>query len=470
VTKVRLLLVILEGQAYLAAILVVFLLQLAFLGWGLWSRRPVIGLIAVFVTVPLLRSTVGTIRALFRAPPPADGLRLDPADGRRLHDVVDDVRRAAGVGRIHDVVVTGGFNASAVVCGPLWARRRTLIVGLPALATLSDAELGAVVAHEVAHFRRSHAGFATWVYRTRRSWFDLRRSLDRRLATPIYVYWLLYWYVPRLDVLSAAVARTHEFDADALAASIAGARTAADALVVFEAAVHYANVTFWPAIVRSPTTMEEPPRPFRQMLTWRARIADGGEDLLADLVASGTAPDDSHPSLRERFASLGIDPRIPPYVPPERSAGASLLGPYFERLADALDEEWLSRHGERWREERAEHVESRASLQRLEAIADPSPDEIFARAELVERLRDPADALRLYLDAHARGHARAGLAAGRLRLADIVESAMDRDDTLVPEGCRLLAEHYRETSQELAARRCEWRANGHLARAGTAPS
>ena len=55
---IKLLLVILEGQLYLAGVLAVFVAELKLLAWGLWSRRPVIGLIAVFATVPLLRSTM----------------------------------------------------------------------------------------------------------------------------------------------------------------------------------------------------------------------------------------------------------------------------------------------------------------------------------------------------------------------------------------------------------------------------
>ena len=46
----KLLLVIVEGQLYLAGILAIFVAELAFLCWGLWSRRPIIGLVAVFVT------------------------------------------------------------------------------------------------------------------------------------------------------------------------------------------------------------------------------------------------------------------------------------------------------------------------------------------------------------------------------------------------------------------------------------
>lgn len=47
----------------------------------------------------------------------------------------------------------------------------------------------------------------------------------------------------------------------------------------------------------------------------------------------------------------------------------------------------------------------------------------------------------------------------------MIEEAMARDELLVPDGCQLLACHYFRTNQELAARRCEWRAARHTTRA-----
>jgi hypothetical protein len=46
----------------------------------------------------------------------------------------------------------------------------------------------------------------------------------------------------------------------------------------------------------------------------------------------------------------------------------------------------------------------------------------------------------------------------------LVEASMDRDDGLVLDGCQVLAEYYRESNQELAARKCDWRATRHRTR------
>jgi Zn-dependent protease with chaperone function len=466
----KLLLVLIEGQLYLAGILAIFVAELAFLFWGLWSRRPIIGLVAVFVTVPLIRTTVGSIRACFfriRAP---EGMPLDRSDGRALYAVVEDIRRAVGAPPVDSITITGDFDATAAVYRPprQLRRRRALVLGLPVLTTLSTAELRAVIAHELAHFSSAYDAFAAWVYRTRRSWFALRASLDRRLATPLYVYWLLRWYLPRLNAASAEVARRHELVADRVAATTAGSRATADALVVFEFGARFVDDRHWPKIQISHETAAEPPRPYSQMLTWNARLAS--TDALDALFASETEPEDTHPSLRERFARLEEAVRMPP--PAVCSAGEEILGVELEKLAGRLDHEWITRNGESWSEHRAEYLERRATLDRLSAIAAPTAEELFKRAELVETFEGSDEALPIYQSAAEEGHPAASLAVGRVLLdrmdakgVALVEDAMKGDDSLVPDACRILADYYREANQELAARKCEWRAAQHTTRA-----
>jgi Zn-dependent protease with chaperone function len=466
----KLLLVIVEGQLCLAGILAIFVAELAFLVWGLWSRRPIIGLVAVFVTVPLIRSTVGAIRACFlriRAP---EGLPLARAEGRALYALVEEIRLATDAPPVDSITITGGFDASATVYSLPWRLRRcrTLVLGLPVLTTLSMPELRAVIAHELAHFSSAHDAFAAWVYRTRRSWFALQAALDRRLATPVYVYWLMRWYVPRLNAASAEVARRHELVADEVAAKIAGSRAAADALVVFESGARFADDIHWPAIQISHETAAEPPRPYSQMLTWNARSTSTG--VLDELFAGDTHPEDTHPSLRERFSRLEEPVRMPP--PAARSAGEEILGVELQKLAGRLDHEWIARYGESWNQHRVEYLDRRATLDRLAAIEAPTPDELFKRAELVETLEGSDQALPIYTSAAAQDHAAASLAAGRVLLdrmdptgIALIEDSMDRDDRLVPEACRILAEYYQETNQELAARKCEWRATQYTTRA-----
>ena len=476
----RLLLVIIEGQLYLAGIIAIFVAELALLLWGLLSRRPIVGLLAVFVTLPLIRTTVSAIRTCFIRIPAPEGLPLERSEGTALYDLVEEIGRAVDAPPIDGVTLSGGFDASAAIDTPSWClrRRRTLVLGFPVLSTLSLPELRAVIAHELAHFSSAHDPFAAWVYRTRASWLALRTALDRRSATPVYVYWLLRWYEPRLNAASAEVSRRHELVADRVAAKVAGTRAAADALVGFESGARFADDTHWPAIEISHETAAAPPCPYSQMLTWNARQTS--TELLESLLAPDPESDDTHPSLRERLTRFGETARMP--SPIAKSAGHELLGPALERLARRLDERWMARHRDSWLQHRAEHVERTTTLDRLAAIEMPTPDELFERAHLVETLHGSDHALPIYQSAAAQGHAAANLAAGRVLLdrldaagIALIEAAMDRDERLVPEGCRILAVYYTAINQELAARKCEWRASryatrAHLARQAIASS
>ena len=159
------------------------------------------------------------------------------------------------------------------------------------------------------------------------------------------------------------------------------------------------------------------------------------------------------------------------------SAGEEILGVELEKLAGRLDHGWIVRNGESWTQHRAEYLEQRATLDRLSAIETPTADELFTRAELLEILEGSDEALPTYQRAAEQGHPAASLAAGRILLdrmdSDgivLVEDSMDRDDGLVPQACRILAAYYQETNQELAARKCEWRASRHTTRARLAQS
>ena len=135
----KLLLVIVEGHLYLAGILAIFVAELAFLFWGLWSRRPIVGLVAVFVTVPLMRSTLSAIRACFFRIEPPQGISLARSEGRALFDLVEEIRRGVDAPPVDSVTITIGFNASAMAHWSTWPlrRHRTLALGFPVLATLS---------------------------------------------------------------------------------------------------------------------------------------------------------------------------------------------------------------------------------------------------------------------------------------------------------------------------------------------
>ncbi len=477
----RLALLVLEGYAWLLGVVLAFAGVVAFLAWGLLARRPMVAVVALFVGVPSVLVTAAAVRALFFRLPAPRGVALAPGDAPALVAEVEALARAMGAPRVERVVVTTAFNASIVQTGfPFGRPRGTLLLGFPLLATLSVAQLRAVVAHELAHLVHAHGWLAGLVYRTRRSWMQLATAVHERGAMPIFVRWPLAHYVPRLEMRSAVVARTQELLADGIAAAHTDARTTADTLALIDVGGRLLDERFWPAVRATIDDAPEPPHAFARLRREGVRATDDAVEraLLAELLAAPTEPHDSHPCLADRLAALGEPARLPPRT--ERTAGDALLGARLDALAAQLDEEWRAACAGPWRARHESVQRTRARLAALEAAvaaAPPSADATFERATLVETLRGAEDALPLYraaLDADP-GHARAALALGRLLLdADdeagvpLVERALARDPALEGEGCALLEGFHAGRGREVEAHRWHTRATRHATRTAMA--
>jgi Zn-dependent protease with chaperone function len=445
-STVRLALLILEGYLYLAVVAGVFVGAIVFLAWGLLTRRPLIALVAIAIGVPLVVITASTIRSLlFRLPEP-DGIPVTANDAPALHAVVNELARQLDARPVHHILIDARCNASALQvprAGPFWPRN-TLLLGYPLFAMISGDQLRAVIAHEVSHFSRGHGRMSAWAYRSRLSWTRLMQTLDARGATPAHAYWLFRWYAPRLRRLSSAIALQHEADADRCAVAVVGSKSTAEALVALEVGASLLEPTFWRAVFDRVEHEQEPPRPFAAMgrQLWDA-VASSAEGTLERLLEDTNSPDDTHPCLSERLHAIGEQARLPAIDGPR--AGEAYLGPHMRVVAAALDAQWLAVHAEEWRRRHHEVQTDRRHLDELAARERLTPDELFTRGQLIERLDGPDDALPHYRNALAQGHAGAMLAAGRILLDQndengvaLIERSMDTDPTLVREGCERL--------------------------------
>ena len=110
-----------------------------------------------------------------------------------------------------------------------WGGSRALIIGLPLFRVLTQGELRAIIAHELAHLAR---GDATRAARSARFVEAMELAFDRegwRLRGPLGAWARLC--VSECARLIEPVARSQEARADRLSASIAGGSAAASALV-----------------------------------------------------------------------------------------------------------------------------------------------------------------------------------------------------------------------------------------------
>ncbi|MFF3948474.1 M48 family metallopeptidase [Streptomyces sp. NPDC001902] len=196
------------------------------------------GVIVAAAAVPLLLSIVQGLGAITRAPPlRADAVPVSREEAPALWELATGIAWQVGARPPDVLLLTGDANASVSEDGAalgLLSGQRRLHLGLPLLASLTHAELRAVLAHEFGHFSHRHTRFGAVAYRcdaalattlgqwnTGTRWFSLPHLVMRG---SVRLYALVFRW------LTFAVRRRQELEADRTAARLAGREVTASAL------------------------------------------------------------------------------------------------------------------------------------------------------------------------------------------------------------------------------------------------
>ncbi|MDX2643010.1 M48 family metallopeptidase [Streptomyces sp. PA03-1a] len=196
------------------------------------------GVIVAAAAVPLLLSIVQGLGAITRAPPlRADAVPVSREEAPALWELATGIAWQVGARPPDVLLLTGDVNASVSEDGAalgLLSGQRRLHLGLPLLASLTHAELRAVLAHEFGHFSHRHTRFGAVAYRcdaalattlgqwnTGTRWFSLPHLVVRG---SVRLYALVFRW------LTFAVRRRQELEADRTAARLAGHEVTASAL------------------------------------------------------------------------------------------------------------------------------------------------------------------------------------------------------------------------------------------------
>jgi Zn-dependent protease with chaperone function len=299
------------------------LMAVLWLGFWLLAAGLAIGLLAIPFAQIHYRNTVdlsgilaacaGLTLAYSLRPRRADKASADVVptalqreEAPQLFDFIEGVAAKLGVQapfEIHLVTTATAFiSAQRSWSGRV--RKLSIGIGMPLFAWLSEAELGAVIAHEFGHFVGGDTSLTPWVYRTRSSIGAAIHALDDSvffLDEPFRRYG--HWFLR----LSSAVSRAQEYSADALSAQYFGATAACAALEkvhllepMWFAYFHHDLVPALNCGGRVPVF--EGYRRFCAASPRRREVQEA-IDHAEDRTAS---PYDTHPSLEERLAALGI--------------------------------------------------------------------------------------------------------------------------------------------------------------------
>jgi Zn-dependent protease with chaperone function len=474
--KQKVLLLGLLGYGYVFFILALVLaLALAIVLLLLTARRG--GSAALRLAIPLLALGYLILRSLWVRLAPPEGLSL-AARAPALFAEIANIRRALRGPRVHEVLLTDEFNAGIVQIPRLglfgW-QKNYLLVGLPMMQALSPQQFRAVLAHEFGHLSGAHGRTGAWIYRARKSWYQLMQNLDQQQHWGVIIFRRFFqWYAPFFGAYSFVLARAQEYEADRAAAELVGAEHAADALVATSAAGAFLSEAFWPGIYKDANQQAEPPAsPYSEMQrSFQAGIApELAQGWVAQALQAQTGSVDTHPSLADRLAALGQPVRQP--VPLAETAAQAMLGADLEILRTQLDQTWRVQIAQPWQKRYAEVQARRQQLGELEAQAERAPltpGQRWLHARLVEEFRGEEVALPLYQAILAEQPEDSGalFAAGRIRIGQQdadgiaqIEAAMRIDTDAILPGCQLvyvfLIEQGREQeAQEYHKRAVDW--------------
>ncbi|MFC0437154.1 M48 family metalloprotease [Kutzneria buriramensis] len=337
------------------------------------------GLAGLIVAVVVVLSSMFAVGGIDADTP---SVPVDEEQAPELWAFVREVAAEAGIRPPHEVRLTGEVNGSvsedARLLGLLPGRRR-LHLGLPLLAELSANELRALLGHEFGHYLGWHTRGSTIVYR---GFLALERLHNNLASAPRHILGnvtrlfasVFRAYAHLYARVSFAVRRQQEFEADAVAARIAGPESVARtlrSLAAIDAFWHVFTQKYLLATAGAGYAPEDPLAMFAAMLSDEHR-----RRALDELKAADPEPQPhdrfaSHPSMADRLTRLAaMESDVPAWLrEPEPSTWRYPGRKLIEHLLPGQDVEALP--AKQWRAKAARVGAPTAAARTLLHAAGP---------------------------------------------------------------------------------------------------
>ena len=238
----------------------------------------------------------------FRIP----GEPASPRSHPRLFAELSAIARAVGEPLPEEVYLVQDVNAGVRQRGGVMGvgGRRVMLLGVPLMSILRISEFRAVLAHEFGHYRGGHTQLAPWIYKTREA---IGRTLTHLSGHSAMLMGPFLQYGRMFLTITQDISRLQEYEADALAARVAGAKAFIAGLRgVYGASVAYAHYCRenTPVYADRLTPRPAPDEHFMRFL----RLPRTGDLIRKAMAEELKHPEldafDSHPPLAARIAAL----------------------------------------------------------------------------------------------------------------------------------------------------------------------
>ncbi len=407
VTKLALL-----GYAYIFGLIVFLLAMVAFFLWLVLVSHYVILVKFSFLFLIAAWLVAKSLWVKFSDPV---GIPLRREDSPLLFDLIAEITAAAGGPKIHSVILTEEFNCAVMQTPRLgifgWYKN-ILILGLPLLQSVNLPQFKAIMAHEMGHLSDQHGKVGCWIYHVRKSWQQTVLSLAYQSSIGIgLIKVFAEWFVPLFDAHTYVLMREHEYAADRIAANVAGAECASQALIQTALKGSFLADEYWKNYWNKVEHIPEPPNDTFSSMTTALRVSIDDDKALELLQKNWAKHDgsDTHPSLSERVRALQPDKdwSNPQVISSEAArqfhvdatAAEQLFGNALPNLEAQVEIHWRNAILNPWA---MRHLATKEARQRLNKIEDDAKERDLKTEEMLElaglslELDEPVIAIQKY--------------------------------------------------------------------------
>lgn len=452
------------GYFYFGLILFV---MAAILGGGLFLAISV-GKAAAFkllikLGIPIAIVAWGVLRgffsAIFTKLPEPEGISLDRKIAGSFYTMLDEICEQTKCPKIHYVkldLAVNAYIAEQPSLGVLGAYKRYLVIGIPLLLMLNEQELRAVIAHECGHLSNSHSKSSVKVYRARLIWEKVSEQLKKQgKDKTFFIKIFIYNYLPALNDMMFSVRKEHEYQADSIAAEVAGKEALASALLKMRIYDTHLEGSFWPEMYKLNAMENKPPMDLFFMME-KALEESPDKELVQKLteyeLSFKSLPNSTHPSYAERLEALGLSNAE------FKETAASALTAIFNGEASAVlkmgSKEWAGNVEAGWRSYFEDIKERKLRLEELDMKLSKNAlegNEGLERAYLIEKLEGVEKGLEAYKKVKEQqpDNAYADYNIGRLLVhlnnkegIELLNEVMEKDSQMIPDCCNELVNYY----------------------------
>jgi Zn-dependent protease with chaperone function len=346
------------------------------------------------------------LKALWVKLPAPSGYNLKRKDFPALFKELDTLSKQLNAIKVHTVILDRSYNAAVVQhprLGVLGWNKNYLILGYQLLMGLSPEQMKAVLAHEFGHLSGNHSRFSGWIYRNRISWARVMSAFSHEHSWGGSMMRKFFnWYSPKFDAYSFALARSNEYEADAISAKLTSANIAGQALLNAYVAAPYVEQHYWDDFFKQADHYAKPQTPpLEGLQAFLQSTCIDKEDIKEHLntaLNTETHYADTHPCLSDRLKALGDTQKFQLMTSFEVSAAQAWLGNKNSDVLSDFDQEWWQETQERWESRFTYSQESLKALSEFdECIAEElSDDDLWKFAYLTQEFRSLEQAQPLF--------------------------------------------------------------------------